>query len=211
MLRYIYGNDLHTHPRLADSMFRDRAEQFHRRLGWPVNVDAQGREQDQYDPLNPLYVIWERPDGLHGGSARFMPTTGRTMTAEHFLHLSDGVAIRSPFIWECTRFCLAPGSDGRVASALMLAGGELMRAFDLSHHVGVFDAPMVRVYRMIGQSPQILGTQGSGRQAVSIGLWEYAPEARARVLERAGISSALSEAWFNRSFGQPPEALRLTA
>ena len=33
MLRYIYGDQLHLHPRLRDTMFRDRAEQFSRRLG----------------------------------------------------------------------------------------------------------------------------------------------------------------------------------
>ena len=33
--------------------------------------------------LNPLYVIWEIPDGSHGGSMRFLPTSGRTMVHEH--------------------------------------------------------------------------------------------------------------------------------
>ena len=40
-------------------MFRDRAEQFSQRLGWAVSVNASGHERDQYDELNPLYVIWQ--------------------------------------------------------------------------------------------------------------------------------------------------------
>ena len=202
MLRYIYGTELSKYPALADSMFRDRADQFHHRLGWDVAVDAKGWERDQYDDLNPLYVIWERQGGLHGGSMRFLPTTGPTMVNDHFLHLTDGVAIRSPFIWECTRFCLSPQADGRIAAALMLAGGELMRAFSISHFVGVFDHRMKRIYRMIGSSPDVLGEAGTGRDAIAVGLWGFDPASRSRVLHRAGLSSDLSEHWFHRSFGR---------
>ena len=123
MLTFIYGHDLDARPILRDSMFRDRAAQFRGQLGWPVSVDAKGWEQDEYDAENPLYVIWERADGRHGGSARFLPTTGRTMVNDHFVHLAGGVAFHDPLIWECTRFWLAPGADARVAPALMLGGG----------------------------------------------------------------------------------------
>jgi len=214
MLRYLYGADLHRHPTLRDTMFRDRADQFSRRLGWDVQVDADGFETDAYDALNPLYVIWQGPDGRHGGSARFLPTTGQTMVNDHFTHLTDGVTFCSPFIWECTRFCLAPSAGGRVAAALMLGGGEIMRAHQIDHFVGVFDAAMLRVYRMTGAAPDVLGMQGSGRGGIGLGLWSYDPEARARLLQRAGVASDLSECWFDQSFGHPVtpvERLRLTA
>lgn len=210
MLRYIQGSDLHRFPLLQDSMFTDRAEQFQRRLGWDVTVDARGWERDQYDDLDPLYVIWERADGRHGGSMRFLPTTGRTMVNEHFLDLTDGVAFKSPFIWECTRFCLAPESPPRIASALMLAGGEIMREFHIDHFVGVFDSHMIRVYRLIGSVPDVLGSRGTGRQGISVGLWHYGVDQRARLLERSGLSSDLSIYWFRRSLGHLNE-LQLTA
>ena len=66
-------------------MFRDRAAQFKDRLDWDVTVDENGWEVDEYDRLNPLYIIWENAEGRHGGSVRIMPTVGRTMTNEHFL------------------------------------------------------------------------------------------------------------------------------
>ena len=110
MIRYIYGTDLHKFPKLAEAMFRDRADQFKTRLGWEVSVDESGLERDEYDDENPLYVIWENADGTHGGSMRLLPTVGRTMINDHFIHLTDGVRIQSPLIWECTRFCLARGA-----------------------------------------------------------------------------------------------------
>ncbi|WP_377508662.1 acyl-homoserine-lactone synthase [Octadecabacter sp. R77987] len=211
MLRYLYADQLKDYPALCASMFRDRADQFARRLGWDVQVDELGWERDDYDALNPLYVIWQRPDGTHGGSMRFLPTTGQTMVRDHFGNLTVGADITSPLIWECTRFCLARGAAPQVAGALMLAGGELMRGFSLTHFVGVFDARMVRIYRMIGSSPTVLGSSGKGRDQISVGLWEYAPDARMRVLRRAGISSALSEHWFARAFGHPPQIARQAA
>ena len=61
MIRFVMAEDLPKYPRLQDSMFKDRADQFIRRLGWDVSVDGNGWERDQYDALNPLYVIIVRP------------------------------------------------------------------------------------------------------------------------------------------------------
>ena len=203
MLRYIYGTELHLYPVLRDTMHRDRAAQFRDRMKWDVTVDADGFERDEYDAMNPLYVIWQQPDGTHGGSMRFLPTSGRTMVQDHFAPLLNGADIASDQIWECTRFCIAQGVGAHVAGALMLAGGELMRAFDLTHLLGVFDARMVRIYNMIGAAPVVLGSMGEGRDKISVGLWSFKPEDRVNVLRRAGVSSDLSEHWFARSFGHP--------
>ncbi len=202
MLRYVYADELNRFPELAKSMFRDRADQFKTRLGWDVSVDESGEERDQYDDLNPLYVIWEQADGRHGGSMRFLPTTGPVMVNEVFGHLTGGAPICSPLIWECTRFCLARDAGSNVAAALMLGGGEIMTGFGIRHFAGVFDARMVRIYKAIGSSPEVLGYEGQGRDKISVGLWEFTPEARKRVAKRAGISPDLSRLWFTSAFGK---------
>ncbi len=199
MIRYLYGDALAHHPKLQATMFRHRAGQFHDRLGWSVSVDANGWEQDEYDAMNPLYVIWQMPDGTHGGSMRFLPTTGDAMINDHFLHLTDGVRITSPFIWECTRFCLGPDIGARGSAALMLGGLEVGLGHGLSHAVGVFDAQMVRVYRALGWPPAILGS-GDG---VSAGLWAFEPRLRAALCRKAGISREVSAHWFARAFAAP--------
>lgn len=203
MLRYLYANQLHHHPTLAREMFRDRADQFKTRLGWDVCVDEDGQERDSYDAMNPLYVIWENQDGSHGGSMRFLPTTGPVMVNDVFGHLLEG-HLRSPLIWECTRFCLARRAKPQVAAGLMLAGGEIMQKFGIKHFVGVFDARMVRIYRMIGASPDVLGHEGEGADQISVGLWAFDAGANARVAARAGVSPAQSHQWFEQSFGAVP-------
>lgn len=200
MIRYLTATALRRFPKLQSTMYKDRAAQFVGRLGWDVTVDAQGEERDQYDVLDPLYVIWENRDGSHGGSMRFLPTTGRTMLDEHFSELTQNVRIRSPYIWECTRFCLGAGAGSNVAPALMLGGLEVGLGHGLSHAVGVFDARMIRVYGRLGWPPAVMGTTGEGRDAISAGLWEFDAERRETLLRKSGLSREISTHWYERAF-----------
>ncbi len=202
MIRFIYADQLTSEPALASSMFNDRRRQFKERLNWDITVGDDGQERDEYDDMNPLYIIWQRPNGLHGGSMRVLPTVGRTMVNEHFAHLSDGVAIASPLIWECTRFCISPDAeDGRkVAGALMLAGCELGLRFGLTDSVGVFDNRMIRIYRNIGWEPTVTGTEGTGKDAISVGLWPITPECRASIADKTGFEVTAARDWFEASF-----------
>ncbi|MDH5798092.1 MAG: autoinducer synthase [Paracoccaceae bacterium] len=197
MLRYIYGRELHAYPKLRQSMFRDRAIQFSERLGWNVKVDSDGLEQDAYDALNPLYVIWPNDDGSHGGSMRFLPTVGRTMLNDHFLHLLGGEAVKSPLIWECTRFCLMPGAGSDVTDALVLGAGEVMEHFHLMNFVGVYDARMERVYRRIGLRPDVIGSDDG---TLRVGLWQMNSAKWPAILERVGIDRATSKQWLRQAF-----------
>ncbi len=200
MIRFVYGDELHKYPYLKQTMFQDRADQFKRRLGWDVSVDLAGEERDQYDALNPLYIIWEGAGGRHGGSLRALPTVGRTMAAEHFLHLTDGVRIQSPLIWEVTRFCLSPDAGPGVAAALMMAGCELALRFGIEQGLGVFDARMTKIYGRIGFGPDVLGRDGDGRTGIAVGLWSFTEAARRAMSERSGIPEALVARWFDDAF-----------
>jgi len=121
------------------------------------------------------------------------------MVNVYFLKLLEG-PIRSPLIWEFTRFCLSVDASGQAAAALMLGGGEIMRGFGVAHFAGVFDARMVRIYRMTGASPEILGSSGEGAARVSVGLWSFDQAAAARLAARSGVSARQSAQWFEQSF-----------
>jgi N-acyl-L-homoserine lactone synthetase len=211
MIRFLYADQLSQHPVLADSMFKDRARQFKHRLDWEVTVDAQGWEVDEYDRLNPLYIVWEQPDGTHGGSVRVMPTTGRIMTNEHFLDLTGGVRIASPLIWECTRFCLSPDAGPGVAAALLAAGTELGLRFGLEQALGVIYAKTIPLYRRIGCAPDVIGSRGEGRERISVGLWPVTVEARAEISRKSGIPLSVMARWFDASFSAHSGAERLAA
>lgn len=203
MIKFIYADALDMFPKLKDTMFKDRAWQFKERLGWDVHVDENGHESDEYDRINPLYMIYELEDGTHGGSMRLLPTTADTMVNDHFLDLAGGVALRSPLIWECTRFCLTPNTNangGQVGAALMLAGLEMSQRFAVENWVGVFDARMVLIYKRLGWCPEILGTSGTDKDAIAVGLWTVSDEAMDTIARKSGIPRATAEAWFDASF-----------
>lgn len=205
MICFQYADELDYNQRLKSSMFRDRATQFSKRLGWSVVVDEYGEEHDEYDTLNPLYVIAVNPDGSHAGSMRFLPTTGKTMVNDHFLDLTNGVEIRSPLIWECTRFCISHATGRSTAAKLMAAGGKLMREYCLKHFVGVFDAKMERVYRSIGAEPTVLGRSTTGKESVGVGLWEFTNATYHSLLERSGLTDLEMELFFLNSRHAVPD------
>jgi acyl homoserine lactone synthase len=170
-------------------------------LNWDVNVDHDGYERDEYDDLNPMYVIWEDAIGRHSGSMRLLPTTGPCMVNDHFSDLMQGDKFQSPFIWEGTRFCLSRNATRRTANALMLAAGEVMIGFGIKHCIGVFDHRMIRIYRMIGAAPEILGSAGEGEEFVGVGLWSITKEMFDNVSKTSGIPLAQSRHWFDSAFG----------
>ncbi|WP_339947050.1 acyl-homoserine-lactone synthase [uncultured Albimonas sp.] len=199
MIRYVYAHELHKHPQLVDQMFRDRSAQFRDRMKWDVTVDENGWERDQYDALAPLYIIYERPDGTHAGSGRLMPTTGRTMIGEHFSHLTDGVVIQSPTIWEITRLCISPSVKSRreamnVTSSLLLAGIDVGLRFGLEFYVGVFDEPMLRVYKGLDFTPDVMGKSGEDRRAICAGLWPCTEEVRNAMARKVEEHDQIAEA-----------------
>lgn len=188
MIRFLSGNELSSHPKLAHTMYIDRAIQFSKRLRWDVSVNNAGEERDEYDELNPYYIVLEDFNGEHAGSLRFLPTTGKTMVNDYFTHLTDGVRIQSPHIWECTRFCVSPNSGRRAASKLLAAGAFLMHECCIDHFVGVFDDRMERIYKSIGASPTVLGRQETQEATIGIGLWEFNDEQYQQLLVRAKLT-----------------------
>ena len=201
MIRYIYAADLHKHPTLAQSMFRDRADQFKTRLGWAVSIDAHGEERDAYDAMNPLYVIWEQPDGRHGGSMRLLPTTGRTMVNDHFSHLTDGVHIQSPAIWECTRFCLARGSSparGRRPDACRWRSHAGLWRRTLHRRLRCPHGAYLSPHRRLPGDPRPAGRGARHDRGRPVGV--YRPRAVSRRPQRRDQPRAVAR-WFDLSFG----------
>jgi len=158
-----------------------------------------GWETDIYDACDPLYVIACDARGGHAGSMRFLPTTGPTMLADVFANLMP-MPIHDARVWECTRFCLSPDADRRVARRILLAASELGLGLGLKSCVGVFDRPMLRVYRRLGWPPQVLGTAGG----ISAGRWTFDTNRHDSLCEAAGITARQSRDWWQVTFGDLP-------
>lgn len=190
MFTLVYGDDLTDFPQLANQMFCDRRVQFKDGLGWDLSIDGEGRELDEYDLENPLYLILRDAGGNHLASTRLMPTTGPTMIADHFSELTHGVEIESPLIWECTRFFVAQrGADSRKhAAALMWAGCQFGLRSGVQFYVGVTAEYMVRVFAACGWPAEVIGRRDGPDGEICACLWEVEQSVCDRVADRAGIA-----------------------
>ena len=183
-------------------MLKYREGQFKIRHGWDDTVDENGYEIDAYDAMNPLYAIWEAPDGTLSGSIRVLPTVGQTMVNDHFSDLA-GMKIVSPVIWECTRFRISPRlteGKSKVAASLILSGCELGVRFGLTSSVGVVYTHTLPIYRRIGWIPEVIDTNGQGSEEISVCLWPINAEVKANICEKSKIAPELVEYWFDQSF-----------
>ena len=94
------------HSNLLEDMFRLRARVFAGRLGWDVHVQ-NGMEVDEFDSLDPIYLIGVDETDTVVSCVRLLQTTGPHMLADVFSGILKGQApLRSPTLWEATRFCV---------------------------------------------------------------------------------------------------------
>ena len=117
------------HSNLLRQMHRLRAAVFGERLEWDVSITDAG-ERDEYDDLNPTYILAVADGQRVVGCARLLPALGPTMLEHTFPQLlASGSLTASTGMVESSRFCVdtswAAGRGGghlHLATLTMLAG-----------------------------------------------------------------------------------------
>ena len=202
-IRYLDGAGLRKFPKLRDSMFKDRAKQFLDRFKWPaLRLDNMGWERDEYDFLETLYIIWELSDGTHGASIRLLPMNGPNMIHDHFSHLVPQHRFRSAEIWECSRFLVSDRASRFATNAVFVGAGELFRRNSVSMLLGLFDAKMLRLYRAMKNSPQVLSNYDSQTDKISVGAWQMSEPLWEESLKKIGADKEDSEKWYKLDFSK---------
>ncbi|KIC43493.1 autoinducer synthase [Ruegeria sp. ANG-R] len=128
MIIVVDGLNRHLFSEVLDEMFELRARVFGERLGWDVTIE-DGKEIDEFDHLDPTYVIGFDDRGNVVAAVRALQTTGPHMLADVFSAILDGEPpIRSATMWESTRFCVDTQrlTRGKGENSLSYATCELM-------------------------------------------------------------------------------------
>ena len=103
-MEYISGASQGLTEHLKDQFYEYRYEVFVERLGWDLDT-VYGRETDQFDHDDTVYVIARDQDSKITGCARLLPTTSSYLLEEVFPELLNGLKPpKSPDIWELSRF-----------------------------------------------------------------------------------------------------------
>lgn len=198
MIIVIDGVNRHRYSRLLDEMFQLRARVFGERLGWDVEI-RNGREIDQYDALDPAYVIGVNEENRVVSCVRALQTTGPHMLSDVFSAILDGEPpLRSPTLWESTRFCvdtdvLDRGNSRHSVSyatcELMAASLEYARDSGISDIVTVIDPIMNRVLKRSDCAPYgyVGKTTPMGKVSAMAALLDCTEERIDRIRRFAGI------------------------
>ncbi|MGO6746641.1 acyl-homoserine-lactone synthase [Rhizobium ruizarguesonis] len=125
----ISPNRYADHSKHLRQMHRLRAAVFGERLEWEVSVTDAG-ERDEYDDLNPTYILAVTDGQKVVGCARLLPALGPTMLEQTFSQLlATGSLKACASMVESSRFCvdtsLAAGRGGgqlHLATLTMFAG-----------------------------------------------------------------------------------------
>ena len=199
MILVVQQHNAHQYASLLNKMFRLRARVFRDRLHWKVEV-VDGMERDGYDREDPVYILYtdEKQQRLIG-SLRLLPTTGPTLVADFFADtVPDSARLTSPFIWECTRFCLDEdflGNGNReeltFASGILFAAlGEVALEAGIQSILGNFDARMLRLYRRVGCEVEVLGSTERYGPTVYLGGFPVSETILHKLMARLRIAHA---------------------
>lgn len=202
MIKLVQGLECNSQPRLTNAMYRMRAETFSERLGWDVKV-KDGMEIDEFDAINPLYLLAVDSHDNLKGSLRLLPTTGKNMLQDVFSELLDnGETVRSPLIWESTRFCVSksaalertPNKLNRTTGELLAGIVEVGMLAGLQSVVSVYDARMKRVLQTAGCPATQIGTPKKiGKVTTYAGLFAIDVAMLERIRCASGIRGSVLE------------------
>jgi acyl homoserine lactone synthase len=165
MIRLVPGSHRADFPREIAQMHEIRKRTFYDRLHWQVKT-LRSWEIDEFDALNPLYLLSIDENDNVRGSLRLLPTTGPNMLADVFPELlPDGMRIESATIWESSRFSVdqeaaAERSDNllnRTTGELLTGIVEVGLLAGLTEVVSVYDAMFARILKRANCAAEIIG------------------------------------------------------
>jgi acyl homoserine lactone synthase len=202
MIIVIDGMNRHRYTRLLDEMFQLRGRVFGQRLGWEVDIQ-NGREIDQFDALDPAYVIGVNDENRVVSCVRALQTTGPHMLSDVFSSILDGEPpLRSARLWESTRFCVDTEilERGNTRNSISYATCELMAASliyardsGISDIVTVIDPVMNRVLKRSDCAPYgyVGKTTPMGKVHAMAALLDCSDDRIDRISRFAGIEGEI--------------------
>jgi acyl homoserine lactone synthase len=145
-------------PALIESMYQLRHDVFKGRLDWDV-TSIDGQEKDEFDELNPVYMMSCNYRKQLEGCWRLLPTTGPYMLKDVFPQLLRGEEVpEDPNIWELSRLAVQPQMNhSRIKANLNEVTLDMFRevydfavANHITRYVVVTSAAIERMLRLVG-------------------------------------------------------------
>jgi acyl-homoserine lactone synthase len=136
-----------------EDMFRIRHEIYVDRRGWAALAKPDGRDIDQFDTDQTVYLLGVDDDGQVTAGLRLNPTTGPHLIRDVFPHavtkreIPVGENIMEFTRWFVVKDRVGPADNRRVAGELLVAMFEYGIAKGLSHFTLLCDSFFLRTMR----------------------------------------------------------------
>jgi N-acyl-L-homoserine lactone synthetase len=163
MIRMVTRDNAERHVSNLYQMHRLRKAVFKDRLGWDVSVSGE-LEFDEFDALEPSYLLSMDRYGILNGCVRLLPTTGPNMLRDIFpSFVTKGAVPRSERVWEASRFAVGKNATTAEAGVSQTTYDLLIGVlkFGLSNGIStiacVVDVRMERILRRVGWQLERLG------------------------------------------------------
>lgn len=164
-----------------DGMYKLRGEVFKERLNWDVKT-INGREIDDFDNLNPIYLLSRNNYRHIEGCLRLLPTTNPYMLEKVFPELLRGETIpKDENIWEWSRFAVLPidehdvaqGNLNEVTVGIFRSAYEFAIQHDIQKYVAVTSVAAERLLKQLKLPIQRFGDGKATRvgKVLSVAVW----------------------------------------
>ncbi len=168
-------------PYQLHSMFKLRGEVFDGRLGWDVTC-IDGKERDEFDNLDPVYMLSSNYRNQIEGCWRLLPTKGPYMLKDVFPQLLRGEELpEDEHYWELSRLAVSPRQQHyRMKANLNEVTFDMFRhVYDfaiennIQRYVVVTSAAIERLLRQVGIPTQRFGDGKLTRigKVLSVCIW----------------------------------------
>ena len=199
-------------PSLYDAMHRLRFRVFRRRLNWDV-CGENGLERDEFDDLNPHYVLAMDEHDRLVGTWRMLPTTGPYVLQQVFAHLlEDRTPACSELIWEGSRFaidCDYVGTRGlgalhKTSAEIFCGVVEFCIAYGIKEIVTVYDLRIARLLPRLGVHHKWISRQHRiGNTIAMTGAFDSSVAMLRSIRQETGITGSVVQ---NAPWIQPRKA-----
>lgn len=199
MLRVITSANRHLHDDFMEQHYELRHRIYVRERGWKALDRPDGREIDQFDTDDAIYLLAVNDDQVIGGS-RLVPTEKPHLMSDVFPQLADVKGLqRAPDIYEWTRYFVANDKreigracdvSGKLAAGIM----ELCLALRIRRLTVVMETYWLTRFLEYGWKIEPLGLPQliDNRWTIGVAI-DIAPAAHAGVCLARGITGTVLE------------------
>ncbi len=199
MIHVVTGENQHLYGAQLDEMFRMRHDYFIEAQGWDALQSINGKETDEFDDGDVVYLLNLDFEGRVASAYRLNPSTGPNLLADKLSDYVEGNAPKSEEIWDLTRWIIASryrrGKDYnraiRIARETIIGVQEFAVSRGISHVSTVCDPDFIERMKRVDMHYQTLGSPtkfDNGKGVAQAFLLDVGPTALARARNATGIT-----------------------